>query len=249
VKAILTYHSIDDSRSVISIDPSVFHEHVRWLASGRVRVVSVAELVELPPGEDAVALTFDDGFRNFGTIAAPVLLEHGLPCTLFIVADAVGSTNQWTHGPDPGIPVLPLLGWDDLGRLMEQGIQLGGHTRTHPSLPDCPEPRLTAEVAGGQDRIRDELGIMVEGFAYPYGDWDDRALAVAERRYRWACTTELRPLAVDERLHRLPRIDMFYLRGSGRLEEWGSTRFRLRLGLRAGARAIRARLSGTKRGR
>ena len=37
MKAILTYHSIDESGSVISIPEATFRRHVAWLAAGRVR--------------------------------------------------------------------------------------------------------------------------------------------------------------------------------------------------------------------
>jgi peptidoglycan/xylan/chitin deacetylase (PgdA/CDA1 family) len=109
MRAILTYHSIDESGSAISISESVFRGHVSWLARGGVRVVSLDALMRLPADANAVALTFDDGFVNFGDIAAPLLADHGLPSTLFVVSDAVGKTNRWPGRADRGIPELPLL--------------------------------------------------------------------------------------------------------------------------------------------
>ena len=55
MKAILTYHSVDDSGSAVSVSPDTFRRHVRWLASWRVRVVTVPELLALPPASDASA--------------------------------------------------------------------------------------------------------------------------------------------------------------------------------------------------
>ena len=95
MRAILTYHSIDDSGSPISVAPEEFRAHVRWLSSGLVRVVPLAELVTLPPEEEAVAITFDDAFQNFASVAAPLLYEHGLPATLFVVSGRVGRDNAW----------------------------------------------------------------------------------------------------------------------------------------------------------
>ncbi|TFG50637.1 MAG: polysaccharide deacetylase, partial [Gemmatimonadales bacterium] len=45
MRAILTYHSIDDSGSPISVAPEQFRAHVRWLQSGVIRVVPLAELL------------------------------------------------------------------------------------------------------------------------------------------------------------------------------------------------------------
>jgi hypothetical protein len=56
-------------------------------------------------------------------------------------------------------------------------------------------------------------------------------------------TTELDILrgAVDP--HRVPRLDMYYLRDGARLATWGSRGFQAYLSLRRGARRVRAVLS------
>ena len=38
-RAVLTYHSLDESRSPISLAPAVFEKHVEWLTSGRVAML------------------------------------------------------------------------------------------------------------------------------------------------------------------------------------------------------------------
>ena len=76
MRAILTYHSVDETGSVISIDERAFRRHVAWLAAGQVRVVPLDEIASVPDDQDVVAITFDDGLASFGQIAAPLLLEH-----------------------------------------------------------------------------------------------------------------------------------------------------------------------------
>ncbi len=237
--AILMYHSIDPSGSVISVDPATFRRQAEWLAGGPVRVVPLEELGRQAPEDDAVALTFDDGFANFGEVAAPLLLDLQLPATLFVVTDRAGGTNDWEGAPGPGIPTLPLLGWDDLGRLAERGIALGAHTRTHPHLSRLDAARRREEIAGSADQIERETGRRPAAFAYPYGDLDAGVAALAADTFALACTTELRPVAREDRPHLLPRLDMYYLREAGMLEDWGSARFRWRLRLRGQARRLR----------
>lgn len=242
MRAILTYHSIDESASPISISERVFRRQVQWLAGGGVQVVSVDTLLRLPVDADAVALTFDDGFVNFADLAAPLLVEHGLPATLFVVSDAVGGTNRWAAGPDPGVPELPLLGWDALARLSARGIELGSHTRTHPNLARLPRSRLQDEIVGGAERMRAETGVRSTAFAYPYGGVNDDAADIVGRHFSWGCTTAMRLLSPLDRPAVLPRIDMYYFRELGQLESWGTHRFRCRLGIRAGARLVRRRI-------
>lgn len=242
MRAILTYHSIDESGSPISMPERVFRDQMAWLAQRHVRVVSLDALMKLPAGTDAVALTFDDAFVNFADIAAPALAEHRLPATLFVVSDAAGRTNRWAAGADRGVPELPLLGWSTLARLSEQGVELGAHTRSHADLARIPADRLHDEIVGAAERVRAETGHTPASFAYPYGSVTNAAVGIVASRFTWGCTTEMRTVSADEARAMLPRLDMFYFRGAGQLERWGSLRFRCQLGFRAGARLVRRRL-------
>ena len=242
MRAILTYHSIDSSGSVISLESSVLRRQLQWLAHGNVRVVPLTTLITLPDETDAVALTFDDAFQNFGDIVAPMLAEYSLPATVFVVSDHAGGSNRWGRRADRGIPELPLLGWRDLTRLADNGVTLGAHTRTHPKLDRIDPALLTDEIAGAGERIRHETGHSVTEFAYPYGRSTKLATEVARSAYAVACTTEHRVLRGEDDPLCLPRIDMYYFRRHGALERWGTSWFRYSIGLRSFARAARARL-------
>jgi peptidoglycan/xylan/chitin deacetylase (PgdA/CDA1 family) len=190
-------------------------------------VVGVPELALLDDSADALALTFDDGFVSFATEAMPLLLDHGLPATLFIVTDHVGGDNSWRGRSTSGIPVLPLLDWDALGRLRESGVTLGAHTRTHPNLPMLTDGLLEEEILGGADAMERRLGERPQGFAYPFGAVNSRVAGVVARCYRWACTTEFRPMSAGESLTLLPRLDAWYFRETDRFANWGSPSFRV----------------------
>ena len=230
MRAILMYHSIDDSGSAISVPASVFARHVKWLRSGHVRVTSIPELLALPPEADAVAITFDDGFCNFAVDAAPLLKE--LPVTLFVVTDHVGRSNEWGGRQARGIPTLPLLDWPALSRLAESGVTLGSQSRTHRDLATISPEAIDDELAGGAEVLQRETGVAPELFAYPYGSVTPTAVAAVAARFRWACTTQLRTVGVHERMAELPRIDMYYFRQPGQLESWGTARFHAYLGAR-----------------
>lgn len=239
VRAILTYHSIDGSDSAISVDAGTFRRHVEWIVARGVRVVPPAELARLPAGEDALAITFDDGFRNFATAAWPLLRAHGLSATLYVATGWVGRTNGWGRWAGVDVPELPLLTWDELGRMAEEGLELGAHSRTHPDLRRVDDARLTDEVVGSAEEIRERTGARATTFAYPYGEHDARVLDVVRTAFDAACTTELRTLADGENPHLLPRLDAFYLRRAGRLEAWGTRSFKRYIALRGRMRSAR----------
>jgi peptidoglycan/xylan/chitin deacetylase (PgdA/CDA1 family) len=97
---ILLYHGVTDATSQgientsgkhISID--VFRSQMTYVAQN-CTLLSLPDIVELHKSGDAypprsVAITFDDGFRNNHTIAAPVLDELNIPATFYICAGIV----------------------------------------------------------------------------------------------------------------------------------------------------------------
>lgn len=243
MRAILTYHSIDASGSPISIAPDTFTRHVAWMASGAVQV---EPLLALRTGDDVtadgrhrVAVTFDDAFANFATVAWPQLRAAALPVTLFVVSGHVGGTNVWGGRPSPGIPALPLMTWEALAAAAAEGVSVGAHTRTHPHLPDLDTARLEDELDGCRDDLASHLGCRAATFAYPYGDVSPAATAAAARTFEASCTTEYRTVSAGDPPERLPRLDMGYFQHAGALADWGSPMFLRRIAMRRALRRVR----------
>jgi peptidoglycan/xylan/chitin deacetylase (PgdA/CDA1 family) len=90
--AILVYHRISNAeRSPLFVAPWRFRQQMNYLRLHH-RVVPLAELVAtLRRGErltaPTVAITFDDGYRDNLTEAAPILRDFALPATLFLATD------------------------------------------------------------------------------------------------------------------------------------------------------------------
>lgn len=249
MRAILTYHSIDSSGSPISLPEESFRDHMRFLGSGRLAVVPLADLTSTPDGKDAVAITFDDGFLNFTSSALPVLTKMGFAATVFVVSDSVGGTNAWGGRDVAGIPTLPLMNWNDLASARDQGMEIGAHTRHHPHLTTLSPAQLEDETAGCVERIFAELGERPQRFAYPYGDVNESVIRVARDVFEQSVTTELRPVAPDDDAALLPRLDAWYFRRPGSLDDWGSPAFRRRLWIRAQGRRVRALMTAGGRDR
>lgn len=246
MRAVLTYHSIDESGSAISVHPDDFRRHIRWLGEHATWVVPLHAIPDSSE-RDAIAITFDDGFLNFEQIALPLLREYKLPATLFVVSHHVGGTNSWRGtGRQTRIPTLPLLGWPGIARAASEGIEIGSHTQTHPVLGLLDPAELAREVRDSRADIVRELAITPSSFCYPYGDTNtDVQRAVADAGYSIAVTTELAAAqaGVDDPLL-IPRIDAYYLRQAGLLESWGTPSFSRRLMLRRTGRRLRNAVAG-----
>ena len=188
---ILMYHALGakgESPSRFVVPRRRFERQMRRLARRRP-VLGLAELLEhrrthrLPPA-GAVVVTFDDGYRDTRTLAHPVLRRHGLPATLFLVSSFMGASNEWDS--DAPLTGRPLVSWDDARELHRDGFELGGHTRTHPVLPELAPEELDREIGGSRSDLAEALGEPPEAFAYPYGRWSDE-VAEAVRRAGFAC--------------------------------------------------------------
>lgn len=240
---ILTYHSIDDSNSVISVSPQELRGHLDSLeASGR-RIVPLENILDHP---GAVALTFDDGFRNFREHALPLLQEKRMPATVFVVTGYCGGKNDWPSQSVDGVPLLDLMSWSELDEIARQGITLGAHTVTHPHLNQLAPVEAAREMGESRRAIEERTGRRVTAFAYPYGSLSPRVRALAAAQFSIGCTTELSFLGAGYDALQLPRLDSYYLRAPRTFELLQHSRGQLYIGVRRGFRALRKRYASTR---
>lgn len=240
---ILTYHSIDSSGSVISTDVAQFHRHMECLAEKKMRVISLREAVSILKHRsafprNAVALTFDDGFRNFFSCALPILKKFQFPATVFLVTGRSGKDNQWL-GQSPHIPRLELLDWQEVREASREGIDFGVHTVTHPNLARLSHEELAREIIEPQRVISEHVGSMPQVFAYPYGIHTPAVEEIVCRTYEAACSVEMGFVSRDSHLYRLPRIDMYYFSRNDLFKWCGTSVFRRYVGLRRFLRRLR----------
>lgn len=102
---ILMYHGVVERPLPVAcwhqLPLDAFRRQVAWVARRHVVLPLEDALAGLVAGtlpDHALALTFDDGYRNVRTVAGPVLAAHRLPATVFLVTDLVGTDE--TVWPD-----------------------------------------------------------------------------------------------------------------------------------------------------
>ena len=133
--------------------------------------------------------------------------------------------------------------WDDLGHLAERGLRIGSHSRTHPHLSRLSPAQLDDELGGCCEDLRSRLGLRSTQVAYPYGAVNAGVTACAAKWFSHGVTTEMAPLAATSQPMMLPRLDLYYYRGTRGLQEWGSIGFTVRLNLIAWRRRLKAALT------
>lgn len=135
----------------------------------------------------SVVLTFDDGFRNFKTVAAPMLAERKMRATVFLITDRAGEKSNdhladtWSSEDD-----RRYLTWEEAKQLQAQGFDFGSHTCSHPHLLTLTERESRHELQHSHDDLIRNLAVDIPTLSYPKGEYSD-LLADDARRVGYAC--------------------------------------------------------------
>ena len=176
---ILIYHRVSDDCDQFAVSPDAFKRQMEALAESGQRVVDLYEIetLSLAPDEAAVALTFDDGYRDILENALPVLREHGFPSTVFVVPGAMDGESAFSWYPPGGMPAL--AGWDELRAEERAGlVRFEPHTLTHPILTTVSHDAAEREIVGSKDAVERELGRPAKIFCYPAGYHSQREVEI-----------------------------------------------------------------------
>jgi peptidoglycan/xylan/chitin deacetylase (PgdA/CDA1 family) len=210
MRAILTFHSIDDTGSVLSYPPKTFDKLLLALQRSAIPLLDLDALLR-PEIKTGVTLTFDDGMRSVFTEALPILRSYSAPAHLFLTTGVVGMTNRWPSQPSAA-PMFEMLHWREIEALQGAGIHIEAHTASHPDLRQLSDDALWTECDRADETIASMLGVRPRYFAYPYGFNDTRVRSFARQRYVGSVTADVRTLRPKEDPAALPRLETYYLR-------------------------------------
>jgi peptidoglycan/xylan/chitin deacetylase (PgdA/CDA1 family) len=185
---VLVYHNIgipprNGKLLSLYVTPRMFSFQMWYLKTAGFKVVSLHEILSFVNGwiadEKLVALTFDDGYGDFFDNAYPVLKRYGYPSTVFLVSDLIGKENLWDY-KELNIKKR-LLNRDKIIEMKDNSVVFGSHTRTHPFLSKLSTQEIEDELFGSKSALENILSQPVKFLCYPYGNYDERTVAVAKR--------------------------------------------------------------------
>jgi peptidoglycan/xylan/chitin deacetylase (PgdA/CDA1 family) len=174
---ILLYHHVSESTPpVTSVSPKTFAHHVQYFAQYHQVLPLETVVSKLKKGESlpdkAVALTFDDGYKNIFENAHPILYKHNLPYTVFINPSLIGVEAYQ-------------LTWQQVKLMAQQGATFANHGNEHQHLlarrtlesKQAWLARVMGDIEAAEKKLKRQLGYSLRYMAYPYGEFD-RALKV-----------------------------------------------------------------------
>ena len=195
---VLLYHKVnalDDNPG--SVPPALFADHIESLDGMGFRVVGLDDVVAsfrrgLPLPPNALLITFDDGYLDNLTNAAPILARTGYPAVVFASAGLVSSGRSMPHDEELRVQ-NPLLDWAGLEAIERLGVRVESHGVDHIALSRMSEGEARRQIVESRRILEERLGRPVEAYAFVKGSRGDQGpehgTMLAAAGYQVAFTT------------------------------------------------------------
>jgi peptidoglycan/xylan/chitin deacetylase (PgdA/CDA1 family) len=172
---ILCYHSVGQPEfGVNDVPPDRFRRHIELALELGYRFVAPAEIARSGGGPKDLAVSFDDALKSVLTEADPILSDHNIPYTVFAVSEWSDQGQDWQKEK--------VLSWDELGAMIERGVEVGSHSATHRNFGHIDEARARTEFETSRETMKARLGFAPDVMAIPFGqsaNWSEVADRVA----------------------------------------------------------------------
>lgn len=185
----LLYHKIDFPTADVKIRgaftvPHKFERQVSYLKRKGFEFYTASELIKFyrANGEfpsKAIAITFDDGWKDNYRHAFPVLKKYGAKATIFLVTSCIGQTTDRVTAEGEG--PREHLSENDILEMSEAGIEFASHSLSHNLFNQISEEEIESEVAGSKKIIENLTQKECSVFAYPAGFFTDFAKEAIEK--------------------------------------------------------------------
>src|SRR4051794_22713843 len=127
---ILCYHNVarrpaGTEFGILYVEPALFERQLWAMRRLGMRGVAMGEGVEGlggRGGSGVVVMTFDDGYVDTLTEAAPLLARYGFRATCYLVSGCIGAHNRWDDGQPVGRK--PVMSRAQIEAWLGQGMEI-----------------------------------------------------------------------------------------------------------------------------
>lgn len=163
---VLFYHHVQSSKQAqaknqtsLTVNTETFRKQMVYLKQKGYQTVNPSQLItaltqggSLPA--NPVMITFDDGYADFASQAAPILQENGFQATVFLITGLMDNPDY--------------LNWDQIAGLKGAGHFFGNHTWSHANVGNARE-KAEKEILTANDQLANHNLNSPKIFAYPLG--------------------------------------------------------------------------------
>src|SRR5881409_1651348 len=195
---IFCYHRLVDKIRYpgTEITPAAFEAQMKELKDRGITVIPMQDLLAWKRGEKNIpprcaVISFDDGWKSQYEVAWPIMKKFGYPFTMFIYTEGVRGGSL---GGGEAIT------WEQLAEMRDNGVDIQAHSATHQDLREGhtitlaspggkkTRTKLTGpqyeqwvqnEVVGSKQLLEQRLGIKINCFAVPFGNYNEHVKELA----------------------------------------------------------------------
>ncbi|MCR5834646.1 MAG: polysaccharide deacetylase family protein [Selenomonadaceae bacterium] len=161
---ILIYHRVSDTdTNPTTLRVADFEQQIKYLADSGYTAITPDELLDSWQGgrklpAKPIILTFDDGHNDIYNNVLPILQEHNMCATVFIVTNHIGMPQY--------------LSWEQTRLLQGSGlIDIESHTMSYKNLAALKGDKLWDEIYGSKQAIEWVLKKPAKFIAFPDGKY------------------------------------------------------------------------------
>ncbi len=219
--AVLMYHHLhEEDTSSSTIKPELFRQQLAYLQSKGHHFITLDQFKRFLGGaevpDNAVLVTFDDGYESFYTLGVPILKELQIPAVNFIITETLDHPQEDTPPKMSREQITAMTTGSDL-------IDAECHTHAFHGKREDGKAYLVQEAGETDQQYIDRMLAdtrtckanveqadphQVDTMAYPFGISDkNTAIAVQAAGIRYGFT--IRPLMATRGVdpYRIPRIN------------------------------------------
>ncbi|SDN86735.1 Polysaccharide deacetylase [Paenibacillus sp. yr247] len=225
--AVLVYHHVDDQvQGSVTISTKLFERQLEAMQRQGYQFITMDQFksfmsdgTNIP--DNAVLVTFDDGYESFYTNAYPILKKMRIPAVNFVITKDLDNPT--------GTP-LPSLTREEIKRMKKEysGIDIQCHSDQMHAMRDGKpllnnkitnngvtetddelKQRIIKDTIACVSKIRDVNGSkLVDSYAYPFGSYDDNTITyLHEAGIKYGFTTKAGITSVQTDSMQIPRIN------------------------------------------
>lgn len=203
---VLMYHDLSpDPKDPGTLSVSNFEKQLELMRDNNFHWINMSQYINFilhssPVPDNAVLLTFDDGYESFYTYAYPLLQKYQAPASNFLIVSAIDNPNH------KGIPKVT---WEQVKQMHSNGIEFYSHTydshkyakmdsasSTQIAMLASPiymkdkhreetkeeyELRVTNDLKQANDILFQKLGVQNNVLAFPFGGFSQTLLDICDQ--------------------------------------------------------------------
>ncbi len=200
------YSNIGKSATSYHVSLSRFQEHISMYEQHGLKFISQTELNN-NASNNAVLVTFDDGWLGSLTVGADFLESKSIPAVYFITTNFIGM-DYFANAKE-------------IQQAHSRGFIIGSHGVTHRMLSSLDATEIKKELSESKKILEDIISDEVICFSLPGGAGDKRVYQIAEELgYQYIYTSEIAINPTRKGIRRIARVGLMDKTSDETIHRW-----------------------------